>query len=530
MPSSVYDALNKAWNSTCRVLFGQETAPLSECREWLREYDQKLRTEKSSLSGKDVTFSLDDYSNNARFAAFNEIDFGKKFEPLSINDIKDMDSIIEAVQERAIYTGNVILGNSSQVQGSNNVIDSHFVLESTTITEAKYLAFCRYTSYSEYCFGLLGAEKDIHCVKCNGSELKRCFECHMGEVFSDCYYCAKGQNNRECMFSFGLENGAYSIGNTPLPREKYLQIKSKLLSEIAERIKKEKKVFSLLELIEKCSKYGTDARLKFSKEKPLKFDPSPVQKGFDKAASIIFSQELGPFWDYSAFLYKHTPKNVMLRSPLSRDETPACGYRAHLLSLYDLRKRIVTEEEIRSIGRNSGLANIEDLSLDIDKLTAAFHPIAYTNLDKAVGQNSNFTDAPVIIDSTDCCHGSAFVRSKRCSHSFWPSNDEAVFGSSATFESSYCMKCFYSKKLTRCFECDNCHSCADSYFLHNCENVRESMFCFNAKNLTNAVGNAPMKAEDYRRIKSSLISQMADELEKKKDLKWDIFNVGTRNL
>ncbi|HIH19136.1 TPA: hypothetical protein HA225_04100 [Candidatus Micrarchaeota archaeon] len=80
MLSSVYDALNKAWNSTCRVLFGQETAPLSECREWLREYDQKLRTEKSSLSGKDVTFSLDDYSNNARFAAFNEIDFGKKFE------------------------------------------------------------------------------------------------------------------------------------------------------------------------------------------------------------------------------------------------------------------------------------------------------------------------------------------------------------------------------------------------------------------------------------------------------------------
>ena len=216
----------------------------------------------------------------------------------------------------------------------------------------------------------------------------------------------------------------------------------------------------------------------------------------------------------------------MLRSPLSRDETPACGYRAHLLSLYDLRKRIVTEEEIRSIGRNSGLANIEDLSLDIDKLTAAFHPIAYTNLDKAVGQNSNFTDAPVIIDSTDCCHGSAFVRSKRCSHSFWPSNDEAVFGSSATFESSYCMKCFYSKKLTRCFECDNCHSCADSYFLHNCENVRGGILCFNAKNLSYAICNVEVGREEFERVKKIMLDWVNRGIRQDARPPMSIFDVG----
>ena len=46
--------------------------------------------------------------------------------------------IVEAVQECALYTGNVILGHSSGVENSCNVIDSHFVIESSVITEAEY--------------------------------------------------------------------------------------------------------------------------------------------------------------------------------------------------------------------------------------------------------------------------------------------------------------------------------------------------------------------------------------------------------
>ena len=94
------------------------------------------------------------------------------------------------------------------------------------------------------------------------------------------------------------------------------------------------------------------------------------------------------------------------------------------------------------------------------------------------------------------------------------------------FESFNCIHCYNSENLNRCFEADSSKSCSDAYFLHNCENVRESMFCFNAKNLTNAIGNAPLPAEQYRKIKSSIISQLADELEEKKSLKWGIFSIG----
>jgi hypothetical protein len=54
------------------------------------------------------------------------------------------------------------------------------------------------------------------------------------------------------------------------------------------------------------------------------------------------------------------------------------------------------------------------------------------------------------------------------------------------------------------------------------------MFCFNVKNLRNAIGNAQFPPDKYRSIKDSIIEQMADRLIKKKDLKWNIYNIGCK--
>jgi hypothetical protein len=88
---------------------------LSDCAEWLSEYDEKIMRAKSSVSGKGVSFSQNDYEPGARFAAFDELDYGRKFAPVSINEIKDIDSLTSAISERMAYTGNVVLGKSSLV-------------------------------------------------------------------------------------------------------------------------------------------------------------------------------------------------------------------------------------------------------------------------------------------------------------------------------------------------------------------------------------------------------------------------------
>jgi hypothetical protein len=528
MPSPTYDSLNKAWKSTCRVLFGSEAGELSDCAEWLSEYAVALRMEKSSISGKGVTYSVDEYTKGARYGGFDEVDFGKKFEPFSINEMKDIDSVVQAVSDRASYTGNVILGNSKFVENSSSVLESHFVSNSTVVTDSKYVGYSRYVKGGEYCFGIFGSTKAEYIVKCMGSELKRCFECHMVEVLSDCYYCAKTQNCRDCMFCFGTYNGSYQIGNTPLPKEKYSQLKAKLLSEIAEKLRKDGKVFSLLSLIEKCSDKKPDSRIKLQKVAQPPFDISPIEKGFRQTTSLLLGRELAGVDNYTEYLYRHVPRNFNMKSALTGNEVVAGGYRAHLLKKWKLEKRMVTEDEMRDIGKFSLEAQeIEKISLDLENLAELLHPVAYTNLDKIAGKVTNSHHATVAIDCADCYEGSAFIWSKKCSHSFWVESSENLFGCAAAWGSSFCLKNYYSRKMTRSMECDNCHACADGYFMHNCENVRDSMFCFNVKNLTNAIGNAALPAADYKRIKTSLVAQMAGELERTKSLKWGIFEIGS---
>jgi hypothetical protein len=55
------------------------------------------------------------------------------------------------------------------------------------------------------------------------------------------------------------------------------------------------------------------------------------------------------------------------------------------------------------------------------------------------------------------------------------------------------------------------------------------MFCWNAKGKRYAIGNAQLQPEQYRKIKDILIEQMADEILKKKELRYDIFNIGCYN-
>jgi hypothetical protein len=528
MGSPVQESLDRAWRGTCRVLFGQEAGSLSDCAEWLAEYGETLRVEKSALSGKTVTFSVDDYARGAAYAAFDEVDFGRKFEPLSINEIKDIDSIVEAVQGRASYTGNVILGNSNYVEDSSSVLESHFVLDSTVISDSKYVAYSRYVKGGEYCFGIFGSTEVEYVVKCMGSELKRCFECHMVEVLSDCYYCAKAQNSRDCMFCFGTYNGACQIGNTALPKDKYMPLKAKLLAEIAEKIRKEKKIFSLLTLIEACSGRKPDSRLKLQKVPEPHFDITPVEKGFRQTTQLLLGRELAGIDSYKEYLYRHVPRNFNVKSALTGNKVVVGGYRAHLLKKWNLGKRMATEDEMIDIGKFSlEPKDVEKISLDQGLLVELLHPVAYTNLDKIAGNVKNSKNAAVAIDCTDCYEGSAFIWSKRCSHCFWVESSENMFGCDAMWGCSFCLKTYYSRKMTRAFECDNCQACADIYFSHNCENVRDSMFCFNVKNLNNAIGNAVLPSEQYRKAKGALVAQLADELERTKDLKWDIFNIGS---
>src|SRR3989338_1843075 len=95
--SHIYGELNSHWKAVCRVIFGQEVGEFRDFEPWLAQGARPLFKAKSSLSGKEVSFILPPSPPNARAVSLSEIHFAKVFEPLNINRIKDLDSIVEAL-------------------------------------------------------------------------------------------------------------------------------------------------------------------------------------------------------------------------------------------------------------------------------------------------------------------------------------------------------------------------------------------------------------------------------------------------
>lgn len=526
--------INKAWKNACKVLFKEEVGELEDFEDWFPAYAQMPRFEKSAISGDTVALGVNSFVKNAKFIGYNEVDFAKKFAPLNINEIKDIDSIVEALHERFVYTGNIILGNSKHVEDSADIVNSAYINKSSVITDSRYLSHCRYLEDCEYCFGTLGAMTSKYAIMCAGSEFSRCFECHSAQTVSDCYYSGSIKNCTNCMFCFGTQQRSNMIGNLQLPREKYAQLKDKLVGEIAQELKKKKRIYSFFDILHECKKYKTVDIGIADKSEEEKFDYAPVDEAFATTTSLLFGKPLNGIENYSEFLQQDVPKNGRFTSPFSGKTVLVAAYRTHIPAKFGIDGRLLTDLEVRALGEvkvDSIISekNIENMNATLASICETLNTIAYSDLNKQVGNNSNTMDATVVINAHDCCHGAAFVFCKKCAYCFWPASCENVFGSFAAWHSNFSVKCFNSKKLTRCFEVESSNNCTDAYYSHNCENVHDSMFCFNAKNLRNAIGNVPLEPTKYKSIKSGITSQIWEELEKKKSLKWNIYNIGKRN-
>ncbi len=527
--SPTYDALNKAWKSTAKILFGQELGELRDYEDWLKEYVPQPRIETSALSKKPVSLAVRGYADDAGFIGFDEIDFSKKFSPLSINEMKDIDGIVEALQERFCYTGNIILGNSKFIENSSNVIDSYFVLNSGIVTDSKYIGYSDIIRKCEYIFGVHGDAQSSFTVKSSDDHRgTRCFECYTVIISSDCYYSMRCQDSLECMFCFGARSKKYAVGNLELPKAKYLAIKKKLLFEIADILKRDKRIFSLLEIMQGVGKYPLEIKVQKGPDEEVG-DKGPIEKAFSKTTSLILGKKLEPIDSYADFLKKNWRQRLVFKSPLSGKRAYLSSYMANLADLYDIKDRFVTEEEIMAVGRfNVSEKTADSLKIDLDFLVKSLHPIAYSAMCDVIGTSRNLIDCAIIGYAEDCYACDACVYAKKCGYSFWPRESDHIFGSWCAWDSSFAIKAFHSEKVSRVFEVDNCKSCADLYFSHNCENVREGMFCFNVKNLNYSIGNAPLPKDQFGKFKSSVLEQICEDLEKKKSVKWDIYNIGGR--
>jgi hypothetical protein len=249
---------------------------------------------------------------------------------------------------------------------------------------------------------------------------------------------------------------------------------------------------------------------------------APIDEAFSRTSKILLETGLKGVVQHEEWLNWHVQQGARRKSVLSGRGLFVGGY-AHYLEVP--LNRIALADESRL------LAEIMPPQVGIERITFSnahefVGKVAYFSLNYHDGTNKNIIDCATAGDSVNCYRSSPIVLSKYCACSHWPRNSEHCFGCVIVFDSSFCLKCYQSVKLTRCIELDSCRDCSDCYFCHNVENCRDCMFCFNVKNLKYAIGNVEVGKEQYSRIKKIVLAKLRADLEKDKKLDLSIYCIG----
>jgi hypothetical protein len=518
--------LDGRFAAVCRMLLGKEVGGLRQYEGWLMPKYEKLEAAKSSLSGRSMFHPSGIYPKNSSWIAHEEVDFTKSFPPLGINEMKDIDSVAEAVRERVVYCGGAVLGNSGFVAQSTNITDSYYLFHCSRIAFSKYIAYGVFGSLSEDMYGCYSFGTSSHCIGGAGQVYShRCMEISASDYCSDCYYSHHLSNCQDCMFSFHLKGKRNCIGNAQLEKEKYQKIRASLLEQMRSELESKGKLPTLLELF--FGSLGKPLSINgLPQSEPQGQQPAPAwaESAFSKVTRTVLGKELSGIDQYGKWLWRH----VRAMEP-GRTVGGADIMVPHYADFeFAPRERLLDEKEANWFGQNVSIGKEKAEKLDFASVPKSIGGIACLCPQWLVGQNGGLSQTPISIGSQNMHRSVIPMESKVGAYSFLQRNSDNAFGCNIIRNSSMCIKCFDSAKLNRCFEVDTSDNCADSYFLHNCENVRDSMFCFNVKNMANAIGNAQLPLEQYKQVKSALLGQMTDELQRTKKLHLDIFNIGTQ--
>lgn len=519
--------INDAWKDTCRVLLEDEIGELEHYRDYLKKYIEPVYRKTSSLSGRPVFVSGEEYDPGARFLGHGEeAEYRQKTDDikLDINQIKDLDSIAAALQEKFVYSGSVVLGTSDDVEGSHRVTSSFHVLESHDITDSKYAAFCFSMRKNENVFGCSYTSEAKFGIKgCQFYRSSRCMEVVMAMHCSDCYFSANLEDCSDCMFSFNQKSRRLLIGNLELPREKYLSLKAGLVGQIRTELERKKSIQSIQQILgaRAGAEAGGVARPRTEPDRPVPKFKRGLELAFHDTTAVLLGRGLQNLQSYAPWLAANVRLPIQACSALSGKPI----FIAPLLAYSSWSGRAVSLEEAQTLSKEH-LEEAETGRLSVSNSGHMLDRLAYSTSELVQGKNSDMEACTNYFDSRNCALGFGYFLTKDSACCFFSREGENLFGCDTVFYSKFCLKCHHSTYLVRCLEVSESFSCSDCLFCHNIENCQECMFCFNVKAKRYAIGNVEYKKEDYLRIKKLVLAEIGAKLEKDKKLDLSIYNMG----
>jgi len=510
--------IDSAFRSLCKILFGRDVGGLQEFEPYLKEAMMPYTLAKSEISGVPVYMSNHLYPKGGRFVQPDEITKVKQ-KKFSINDIKDIDSLFRAGEENTVYCGNKVFGRNHNTKLVDNAINCVDVYYAHNVRNVKKGAYISYVRESEYVFGLPPFPKINYSIRCHeGINVNRMFETFYTTNSSDMYYSFNCTNCMDVIFGFNLRGKRHIIGNVELPQAKYLSLKKKLLSEIADELEKKKRARSISDIACMAAKEkNTEGDVKFIPTLPA---PPAVEKAFSDAAKIVLGQERKPISAFVPYLQERTIPIMKVKGKFG---TPTFHTGFPLVKDIPATSLCTLEEAMQ---QNKPLLKEEQTALSLVEMARLISEKAAFSLDFVDGACRDYVDVSQVIDSSEVYSTWDTTSSTRSACSDGVIQSKYIFGCSfRQLDSEFCIKCCDIIECKRCFEVDSSSHCTSCYYSHNIEGCEECILCCNVKGMRYAVLNQQLGKDEYLRVKKMLLGYINAELDKKKKVPRSIFKL-----
>ncbi len=236
--------IERAFQETTAIVLGKRHEGIDDYGAWLSEYSIGLTQAKSCASGAGL--QLPEYSNYMKFPgdrllsmeeadALGERLWLRKEEAMGLS----LANAGKALAGIAFFSPEWKIGKRMNIIDSPLNIDSTDCYRSILAIESKCCAHSYIARNAENVFGVYYSRLSSFVLRCSQSvKLSRCFECDSCRDCTDCYFCHNCENVHDSMFCFNAKNLRYAIGNAEMPREKYMEVKKRVLDGINRRLEK----------------------------------------------------------------------------------------------------------------------------------------------------------------------------------------------------------------------------------------------------------------------------------------------------
>jgi hypothetical protein len=234
------DAIDKAFGTTTKFLFGKELSPLAKYEEWLQARIAKGTRVNSAIGNK--TCYLPEYAffgkiPKARAVSLDNLAQAEMIK-LAIGENETLASI-KKKSKSMVFVPDYVEGRNLEVTDTTAYLDCVNVHKSFDIFTTKNSAYLFSVMESENLFGCYRVASSKFCMHCyNIVNLSACFEMDLARNCSNSMFCHNVENVHNSLFCFNVKNKNYAIGNVEVGREQFLRVKTIICAQLVGELEK----------------------------------------------------------------------------------------------------------------------------------------------------------------------------------------------------------------------------------------------------------------------------------------------------